>query len=154
MGKRFQLPLVYSCSGCSNLAQLSNQVALNLDRTQQAEMSCIAGIGGNVKALVSIAKTGRPILTVDGCALACSQKCLAQHNITVDHCLILTDLGLKKRFHQNFELEQLFYAQFKAEQLLKPYQEQSNQTQPNQKQPKKKQADTCYKRLVNTMMPF
>jgi uncharacterized metal-binding protein len=37
-----ELPLVYSCSGCSNIAQLANQVAIELDRDHIAEMSCIA----------------------------------------------------------------------------------------------------------------
>ncbi len=45
-------PLVYSCSGCSNVAQLANQVAIELDREQVAEMSCIAGVGGSVKPIV------------------------------------------------------------------------------------------------------
>lgn len=40
-------PLVYSCSGCSSAAQLANHVALQLDRRGVAEMSCIAGVGGD-----------------------------------------------------------------------------------------------------------
>lgn len=47
-----ELPLVYSCSGCSNNAQLANQVAIELDREHTAEMSCIAGVGGGVMSLV------------------------------------------------------------------------------------------------------
>ena len=46
------LPIVYSCSGCSSAAQMANQIAIKLDRTDVAEMSCIAGVGGNVKKLV------------------------------------------------------------------------------------------------------
>ena len=41
-------PIVYSCSGCSSAAQLANHVALRLDRCGAAEMSCIAGVGGDV----------------------------------------------------------------------------------------------------------
>ena len=53
MGKKKydELPLVYSCSGCSNIAQLANKVAVELDREHIAEMSCIAGVGGGVKSL-------------------------------------------------------------------------------------------------------
>ncbi len=47
-----QLPLVYSCSGCSSAAQLANHVALQLDRRGLAEMSCIAGVGGDVPYLL------------------------------------------------------------------------------------------------------
>lgn len=41
------LPLVYACSGCSNVAQLANTIAVRLDRAGLAEMSCIAGVGGD-----------------------------------------------------------------------------------------------------------
>jgi uncharacterized metal-binding protein len=37
------LTLVYSCSGCSNAAQLANHLAVRLDRTGVAEMS----VGGS-----------------------------------------------------------------------------------------------------------
>src|SRR6516164_4539372 len=48
-------PLVYSCSGCSSAAQMANYFAVQLDRSGIAEMSCIAGVGGNVKKLVKTA---------------------------------------------------------------------------------------------------
>jgi uncharacterized metal-binding protein len=50
-------PLVYSCSGCSSAAQMANYLAIQLDRLNLAEMSCIAGVGGNVKKLVDIELT-------------------------------------------------------------------------------------------------
>ena len=31
-GRKKNLPLVYSCSGCSSAAQMANHVALRLDR--------------------------------------------------------------------------------------------------------------------------
>lgn len=60
-------PLVYSCSGCSNVAQGANRLAVRLDREGLAEMSCIAGVGAGVFPIVRIAKSGRPILAIDGC---------------------------------------------------------------------------------------
>lgn len=91
------LPLVYSCSGCSNVAQLANSLALRLDRQGLAEMSCIAGVGGGVAALINKAKSGRPILALDGCPLQCVKGCLAQHAIDPDTHLILSQYGLRKR---------------------------------------------------------
>ncbi|MBK7249772.1 MAG: zinc-binding protein [Gammaproteobacteria bacterium] len=78
---RSKLPLVYSCSGCSSAAQTSNSVAIALDRRNLAEMSCIAGVGGDVKKLVKVAKSGRPIVAIDGCPLACVKNSLARHGI-------------------------------------------------------------------------
>ena len=75
------LPLVYACSGCSNVAQLANDLALRLDRARLAEMSCIAGVGGDVPLLVRRARSGRPILALDGCPLHCVKGCLARHEV-------------------------------------------------------------------------
>jgi len=35
-------PVVFACSGCSPAGQLANQLALELDRRDIAEMSCLA----------------------------------------------------------------------------------------------------------------
>ena len=68
------LPVVYSCSGCSSAAQLANHVALQLDRKGLAEMSCIAGVGGDVPHLMKLARSGRPIIGLDGCPSVCVQR--------------------------------------------------------------------------------
>ena len=96
-------PLVYSCSGCSSAAQLANHVALRLDRAGVAEMSCIAGVGGDVASLVRTARSGRPIIALDGCPLNCVQGCLARHGITADRHYQLQQYGVKKRRHEDFD---------------------------------------------------
>lgn len=95
MVDRNKLPLVYSCSGCSSAAQTSNDVALELNRRGLAEMSCIAGVGGDVPKLVKVAKSGRPIVALDGCALACVKSALARHGVepTVWHQLRRYDVA-------------------------------------------------------------
>ena len=101
-----QLPLVYSCSGCSSIAQLANDCALELDRTGRAQMSCISGVGGGVPSLQKLAQSGRPILALDGCALACVKACLAQAGITATVHLILNQEGARKRFHVDAQPEE------------------------------------------------
>ena len=101
-----ELPLVYSCSGCSSAAQLANHVALQLDRRGTAEMSCIAGVGGYVPKLVRLAQSGRPIIALDGCPLNCVANCLAQHQIVAARHYQLHEHGVKKRAHQDFDPEQ------------------------------------------------
>ena len=97
-----QLPLVYSCSGCSNIAQLANQIAIELDRECIAEMSCIAGVGGGVKSLVKKAKSGREIIAFDGCHLHCVKHCLANHQIESTFHYTLTEFGVRKKYHMDF----------------------------------------------------
>ena len=97
------LPLVYSCSGCSSAAQMANHLALQLDRAGEAEMSCIAGVGGGVTGLVRTAQSGRHILALDGCVLRCAAACLANAGVVADTHLVLSDYGVKKRKHADFD---------------------------------------------------
>lgn len=100
------LPLVYSCSGCSSAAQLANHVAVRLDREQIAEMSCIAGVGGDVDSLVRTATSGRPIVALDGCALNCVKSTLARHGIAPTLHYTLSEFGVRKRYHADFDAEE------------------------------------------------
>lgn len=95
-------PLVYACSGCSNVAQLANDLALILNRKNLAEMSSIAGIGGNITELVKTAQSGRSILAIDGCPLNCVKQCLATINVVPTWHIELTMFGLKKRAHDDY----------------------------------------------------
>lgn len=105
MKKPTLLPLVYSCSGCSSAAQMSNYIAVQLDRKGFAEMSCIAGVGGNVKSLVKKAVSGRKIIAIDGCPLACAKACLNNHALLPDLHLELSSMGVKKQYQQDFDIE-------------------------------------------------
>jgi uncharacterized metal-binding protein len=99
-------PLVYSCSGCSSAAQMANHLALRLDRDGAAEMSCIAGVGGSVTGLVRTARSGRPILALDGCALRCVEACLARAGVKADRHVMLADHGVRKRKHADFDIDE------------------------------------------------
>lgn len=95
------IPLVYSCSGCSNVAQLANDLAIKLNSMGIAEMSCISGVGGNVRSLVKLAKSGRPIIALDGCPLSCVAACLNQHGVKATHHFELTKvMTLQKRSNE------------------------------------------------------
>jgi len=110
-GRHPDLPLVYACSGCSSAAQLANHVALRLDREGEAEMSCIAGVGGNVPHLVKIAQSGRPILALDGCVLECTRSSLAQRSVVPTQHVLLNEQGVRKRYASDFDptqAEQVF----------------------------------------------
>ncbi len=97
-------PLVYSCSGCSDVAQLCNHLAIQLDRKGIAEMSCIAGVGGNVPGLVKTARSGRPVIALDGCPMHCTKSCLEQHQVEPALHINLRQHGYKKRKHVDFDI--------------------------------------------------
>lgn len=101
-----ELPLVYSCSGCSSAAQMANDIAVSLDRQRVAEMSCIAGVGGDVGPLVDTATSDRPVLVVDGCPLECAKACLADHDVEPDEHVNLAAEGVPKEYHTDYDDEQ------------------------------------------------
>lgn len=101
-----KLPLVYSCSGCSTAAQMANSFAVQMDLQGKAEMSCIAGVGGDVASLVKTAKSDRVIIALDGCPLACARACLARQGVQPSVHFELSDYNIKKLKHQTFDQEQ------------------------------------------------
>jgi uncharacterized metal-binding protein len=99
---RKQRPLIYSCSGCSDVAQLANNVAVKLDHAGEFEMSCISGVGGKVPALVKTAQSGRPVTVIDGCPLHCARACLENIGVTPDEHVRLYEFGFKKHYGQSY----------------------------------------------------
>lgn len=83
------------------MAQLANSVAVHLDRTGKAEMSCIAGVGAGIKPFLRLAQSGRDILCIDGCPHHCAQTCLENSDVTPKWHVTLTDAGLKKECHRD-----------------------------------------------------
>jgi uncharacterized metal-binding protein len=98
--------IVYSCSGSSNVAQLANYIAVRLDRLGIAEMSCVVGVGGGVKPLVRTATSGRRIIAIDGCPLACCETVLAARGVAPERIVRLHARGLRKRQHVDFDHEE------------------------------------------------
>jgi len=90
-------PVVYACSGCSNVARIAHDIALNLDSDGLAEMSCVSGVIGNVEPVKEIATNADSIIVLDGCGLHCTKSCLDASNIPVQHHFVITDFGIEKR---------------------------------------------------------
>ncbi len=97
------LPVIYSCSGCSSAAQMANHVALRLDRKGLAEMSCIAGVGGGVMPLVKKAKSASVIIGIDGCPLHCVEHCLKREGLASTFHYDLSKYGVVKKQRQDFD---------------------------------------------------
>ncbi len=103
-------PLLYACSGCSSAAQLANHLAVRLDREGVAEMSCIAGIGGGVRPLLRVATaaalTGRRIVAIDGCPLACCKAALARAGVAPTRHVQLWRAGVRKLAHVDYDIDE------------------------------------------------
>lgn len=60
-------------------------------------------MGGNVKPLVRTARSGRPIIALDGCPLHCAAQILKRHDLTADRHYDLSKLAVEKRKHEDFD---------------------------------------------------
>lgn len=81
---------------------MANWLAVQLDRAGLAEMSCIAGIGGNISSIVNKALTAKTI-GIDGCALGCVRSCLKQIGLSDMIYYELSEFGVKKKYHEDFD---------------------------------------------------
>ena len=95
-----QQPIVFACTGCSNVGLMANDIALNMNRDGIAEMSCASGVVGQVKPIVAQINSGRAIIVLDGCSCACTKACLRECEIEPDFSLNLEALGFEKRSEQ------------------------------------------------------
>ena len=88
--------IVLACSGASNVGQLSNQAAIELTREGYGKMFCLAGIGGDVEAILKTTREADTILAIDGCPVDCTKKTLDRAGITGFRHMQVTALGFDK----------------------------------------------------------
>jgi uncharacterized metal-binding protein len=90
------LPCVLSCSGCSHAGELADLTARRLNEIGAAKMSCLAGVGGRVKSIMTTIQRAPELLMIDGCPLECGANSLRLAGITEFKHLKLHELGVRK----------------------------------------------------------
>ena len=90
------LPCVLSCSGCSHAGELADHTARRLHRLGVAKMSCLAGVGGRVKSIMTTIERAPELLMIDGCPLECGANSLRLAGIKQFKHLKLHELGVHK----------------------------------------------------------
>jgi len=96
--------MLLSCSGGSNVGQLSNRAAVELTQEGFGKMFCLAGIGGHISGLVQSAKDVEQIIVIDGCDIGCSKAILKHADVPFKNYVVLTELGIGK--NKDFNLKQ------------------------------------------------
>jgi uncharacterized metal-binding protein len=87
--------LVFSCSGASDLGQVTDIVARRLQIYGLRKMNCLSVIGANIENSIKGMKN-KNILMIDGCPVNCGKKILDSAGFSDYDHLLITDLGLKK----------------------------------------------------------
>jgi uncharacterized metal-binding protein len=88
--------LVFPCSGGSDVGELADRAARQLDQDGTAKMYCIAGIGGRVSGIVKTTEAAGLRLAIDGCPVGCASKTLEQAGVGPFRHVCVTDLGFEK----------------------------------------------------------
>ena len=89
-------PLIFCCSGASNVGALSYLAAIRLAQEGSGNFSCIAGIGGNIPPMIRAAKEAQERIVIDGCPTGCARRIMDSNLIPIDRYAIVTELGIKK----------------------------------------------------------
>ena len=97
--------LLYSCSGASNVGQITNEVAKALSAQGLGKFSCLAGVGSHGEGFIASAKKADRIVCLDGCAIKCAYQTLEHAGIDPAVHIVVTDLGIKKG-HENLDPNQ------------------------------------------------
>lgn len=84
-----------TCSGASDVGQISDLVARKLHNNGLRIMNCLAVVGAGIeKSIENFRK--KELLIIDGCQIDCGKRMMEQHNFTNYKYLRVTDLGLVK----------------------------------------------------------
>lgn len=87
---------IFPCAGASNVGQLSNKVAMELEKQSIGNMMCTVGIGARAPELMKSAEASEKIIVIDGCPVNCAIKTLELAGFKVDRHVVISDLGIKK----------------------------------------------------------
>ncbi|MFW6038884.1 MAG: putative zinc-binding protein [bacterium] len=90
-------PLVFACAGCSFAGKLAYDLAREIDRRGDAEMSCLAGVGAKHPSFLRKLK-GREAWIIDGCPIECAGGVFKQVERDAQRHIKLHELGFKKNF--------------------------------------------------------
>jgi uncharacterized metal-binding protein len=91
--------LIFTCSGSSNVGQVANQAAVDLQQEGVGKMLCLAGIGGHVSGMIASAQAGKRLVGIDGCPVACTKKTMEHAGLALTDYVLITELGFDKAAH-------------------------------------------------------
>ncbi|NTV79094.1 MAG: zinc-binding protein [Clostridiales bacterium] len=87
---------IFPCVGASNVGQLSNKIAIELENKGIGNLMCTVGIGARASGLMKSAEASDRIIAIDGCPVNCASKTLELAGFKVDNHIIISELGIKK----------------------------------------------------------
>lgn len=99
--------ILLTCSGASNVGQLSNQAAVELTQEGFGMFSCLAGIGAHLNSFVQAAKDNPQTIVIDGCPVGCARRVVEHAEIPIGKYLVVTKLGIEKNYILKIKEEEI-----------------------------------------------
>ncbi len=87
--------IVYSCSGASDVGELSDRVARLLRDSGKCRMSCLAAVGAGLSGYVQSAAAADINIIIDGCVVGCGRK-IFENIEGPKRYFVLTEMGYVK----------------------------------------------------------
>ena len=90
------LPTVITCSGASDVGELSDRVGRELARTHVVRLECASAIGARLPVAIDHLRQSKVVMAIDGCASDCVSKALDRACVEKYRHLELGELGFLK----------------------------------------------------------
>lgn len=87
---------IFPCVGAANVGQLSNRIAIELEKQGIGNLMCTAGIGARAPGLMKSAEASDRIIAIDGCPVNCASKTLELAGFKANRQIVISELGIKK----------------------------------------------------------
>jgi uncharacterized metal-binding protein len=91
---------VLACSGCSHAGELADHTARRLQELGVARMTCLAGVGGRVKSILTTVNAAPERMMIDGCPLECGARALRLAGISGFQHFKLHEMGIRKHYSE------------------------------------------------------
>ncbi|WP_292386946.1 putative zinc-binding protein [Methanosarcina sp. UBA5] len=109
---------IFPCVGASNVGQISNKIAIELEKQNIGNLMCTAGIGARAPGLMKSAEASDRIIAIDGCPVNCASKTLELAGFKVDKHILISELGIKKNKDKNLKDNEISEALEKTLKIL------------------------------------
>jgi len=109
---------IFPCAGAANVGQLSNKIAVKLDKQGLGNMMCTVGIGARASGLMKSAEASERIITINGCPVNCATKTMELAGFKVDRTIVISELGIKKTKDKDLKDEEVAEVLTKVMEIL------------------------------------
>lgn len=111
--------LFFPCSGASNVGHLADRASRELATEGAGVMYCLAGIGARYPSMIASARDAVRIVCIDGCEVGCAKKILERAGVTITDYIVVSALGIEKKYQPIREKDLSIAKQAIKESLLR-----------------------------------